>query len=55
MVFVLPALFISGWYDLSKSSGYFALFGSFIVFGIVGATIGYIISKFVVKNVPENK
>lgn len=50
---VIPALIISGWFDVSSTEGYFAILASFILFGIVGASVGYLVSKHILKNVPE--
>lgn len=52
---VLPALYISGWYDTSSINGLFAILASFVLFGIVAATIGFLVSKYILKNVPEGK
>lgn len=52
---VYPALLYSGWFDISKISGYFIALASFVSFGIVFATIGYLVSKYILKNVPEEK
>ena len=52
---VIPALIISGWFDLSSPVGYLFILLSFITFGLVGATTGYLFSKFVLKNVPDEQ
>lgn len=52
---VYPALLYSGWFDISNISGYFIALVSFVSFGIVFATIGYLVSKYILKNVPEEK
>ena len=52
---VLPALYISGWYDTTSIHGLFAILASFVIFGLVAVTIGYLVSKFILKNVTVNK
>ena len=52
---VYPALIISGWFDTSQPSGYVIALASFITFGIIFASIGYLVSKYFLKNVPESK
>ncbi|UTC75094.1 DUF3021 family protein [Treponema sp. OMZ 792] len=52
---VYPALLYSGWFDTSKISGYFIALASFAGVGIVLASIGYLVSKYILKNVPEEK
>ncbi len=53
MLTLYPALIISTWYDTTKVSGYIIALASFILFGLVAATIGYLVSKHVLKNVPK--
>lgn len=52
---VYPALLYSGWFDTSKISGYFIALASFAGVGIVLASIGYLVSKYILKNIPEEK
>lgn len=49
---VFPALSISGWYDLSSIEGVFGMITTFIMFGVIAASIGYLVSKYILKNVP---
>ncbi|WP_414050716.1 DUF3021 family protein [Macrococcus animalis] len=51
---VYPTLIISGWFDTSQPSGYLTALLSFVIFGVIGASIGYLVSKYVLKNVPEH-
>lgn len=51
-VTIYPCLIYSGWYDTSSIHGYVYAFLSFIAFGIVFCTIGYLVSKYILKNVP---
>ncbi|AXQ78593.1 DUF3021 family protein [Streptococcus chenjunshii] len=53
LVTVYPALMISGWYDASKASGYIFAFISFVLWGVVLCSLGYFISKYVLKNIPD--
>lgn len=50
---VYPALLISGWFDTSQVSGYLIALLSFISFGILFASVAFLVSKFILKNVPE--
>ncbi|MEX2784925.1 DUF3021 family protein [Streptococcus sp. H49] len=50
---VYPALLISGWYDTSNLSGYVFALLSFALWGVVLCSLGYFISKYVLKNIPE--
>ena len=52
-IVVYPALIYSGWFDISNIYGYIYAFISFACFGILFASIGYIISKYILKNVPK--
>ncbi|WP_051353742.1 DUF3021 family protein [Atopobium fossor] len=49
---VYPALVISGWFDTSHWTGYLIILGSFAACGCTFASIGYVISRYILKNVP---
>lgn len=52
-VTIYPALLISGWYE--GDFGYLFALGSFAIFGAIFVTVGYLLSKYVFKNIPDNK
>lgn len=52
---VIPALIISGWYDLSSAAGWFGLVFSFVFSGLIAASVGYLVSKYILKNVPAKQ
>lgn len=53
LLVVFPALVYSGWFDTSTPLGYLWILLSFALFGFVFASIGYLVSKYILKNVPE--
>ncbi|WP_373757054.1 DUF3021 family protein [Streptococcus ferus] len=55
LVTVYPSLIISVWYDTTKVSGYIFAFLTFALWGLVLGTVGYLISKYILKNIPEDK
>ncbi|MGT2783937.1 DUF3021 family protein [Streptococcus merionis] len=50
---VYPSLIYSGWYDTTSAWGYLMALLSFIAFGLIFCTIGYLVSKYILKNIPE--
>ncbi len=54
-VTVIPAYIIGGWFDLSSPKGWVILVAAFVLSGVVFAGIGYLISKYILKNVPEKQ
>lgn len=50
---VYPALIYSGWFGAPSLSTYLIAFLSFVLFGFVFCSIGYLVSKYILKNVPK--
>ena len=53
-VTVYPALIISGWFDTSTVWGYLHALLAFILTGAILATVCYLVSKYIFKNVPTD-